>query len=38
MLALGMALVKAGHEVSICVAENYRSSVEALGLTYVRGG
>ena len=38
MLALGVALVKAGHEVSLCVAENYRSSVEALGLTYVRGG
>jgi vancomycin aglycone glucosyltransferase len=37
-LALGVALVKAGHEVSLCVAENYRSSVEALGLTYVRGG
>lgn len=38
MLALGMALGKAGHEVSLCVAENYRASVEALGLTYVRGG
>jgi vancomycin aglycone glucosyltransferase len=38
MLALGAALVKAGHEVSLCVAENYRSSVEALGLAYVRGG
>ncbi|MGK3984467.1 glycosyltransferase [Sorangium sp. So ce136] len=38
MLALGAALARAGHEVSLCVAENYRSSVEALGLAYVRGG
>lgn len=38
MLALGLALVKAGHEVSLCVAENFRPSVEALGLPYVRGG
>lgn len=38
MLALGAALVKAGHQASVCVAENYRSSVEALGLEYVRGG
>lgn len=38
MLALGVALAKAGHEVSLCVAENYRSSVEALGLAYVHGG
>ena len=38
MLALGVALKKAGHEVSLFVAENYRSSVEALGLRYVRGG
>lgn len=38
MLALGVALEKAGHEVTIFVAENYRSSVEALGLRYVRGG
>jgi UDP:flavonoid glycosyltransferase YjiC (YdhE family) len=38
MLALGVALKKAGHEVSLCVAENYRASVEELGLTYVRGG
>ncbi|MEP7119749.1 MAG: glycosyltransferase [Byssovorax sp.] len=38
MLALGAALAKAGHEVSVCVAENYRASVEALGLAYVRGG
>lgn len=38
MLALGAALREAGHEVTLCVAENYRSSVEALGLPYVRGG
>ena len=38
MLALGAALAKAGHEVSLCVAEDFRASVEALGLAYVRGG
>lgn len=38
MLALGVALRRAGHEVSVCVAENHRASVEALGLPYVRGG
>jgi len=38
MLALGVALRRAGHEVSVCVAENHRASVEAVGLPYVRGG
>src|SRR5689334_3803859 len=38
MLALGVAVGQAGHEVSACVGENYRAAAEAPGLRYVRGG
>lgn len=38
MLALGLALLRAGHSVLVCAAENYAELVREHGLAYARGG
>ncbi len=38
MIALGLALQRAGHAVTLCAAENYADWIREHGLDYARGG